>query len=216
VEPHGRLRTKIREILKKHLPTARDEIEKIWGQARTGTKDTPGATNPILDAAKKVDRKLPKGRVKSTGSEDDQQRVLDDLARDVVGEGADKEAEREKYLEKIKHEPFIVEPVSFPGSNFIEVEHLPDKIIIRLNTRHRFYREMWEPIEEIAKREAGSVSGAEAVRAARRTVEALTLMLVAYGKSESMDGDPRDRYGDLRMYWGQFLDSLMSKVKNVV
>ena len=41
-------------------------------------------------------------------------------------------------------------------------------------------------------------------------------MLIAYGKSESMDADPRESYGDLRMYWGQFLDSLMSKVKNVV
>lgn len=216
VEPHGQLRTKIREILKKHLPTARDEIEAIWGQVRTGAKDTPGTTNPILDAAKKVDRKMPKGRVKTPGSEDEQQQVLEDLATDVVGEGEDKAAERKKYLEKIKDEPFIIEPISFPGSNFMQVEHLPGKIIIRLNTRHRFYREMWEPIEEIAKREAGSVSGAEAVRAARRTVEALTLMLVAYGKSESMDGDPRERYGELRNYWGQFLDSLMSKVKNVV
>lgn len=216
VEPHGQLRTKIREVLKKALPTARDEIEKIWGQVRPAAKDSPGTTNPILDAAAKVDRKLPKGRVRSPGTEGEQQQVLEDLATDVVGEGEDKAAERKKYLEKIKEEPFIVEPVSFPGPNFMQIEHLPGKIIIRLNIRHRFYREMWEPIEEIAKREAGSVSGAEAVRAARRTVEALTLMLVAYGKSESMDGDPRERYGELRNFWCQFLDSLMSKVKNVL
>ncbi len=217
VEPHGQFRTSIREILQKARPAARDEIEKIWGQARNGAKDgTAIKPSPILDAAKNVDRRLPKGRAKTNETPDDRQRVLDDLARDVVGEGKEKEAERKKYLEKIKDLPFVVEPVSFAGSNFIEVEHLPDKIIVRLNTRHRFYREMWEPILEIAWREAGSVSGAEAVRAARRTVEALTLMLIAYGKSESMDGDPRERYGDLRMYWGQFLDSLMSKVKNIV
>ncbi len=218
VEPHGQLRKQIHDILKKKLDDARDEIEKIWGQARDGSKDAPGATSPILDAAKNVDRKLPKGRVKGPITPDDRQQVLDDLAADVVGEGEDKADERQKYLEKIKDLPFIVEPVPFSGggAHFIQVEHLPDKFIVRINTRHRFYREMWEPIEEIAKREAGSVSGAEAVRAARRTVEALTLMLIAYGKAESMDGDPRERYGELRMFWGQFLDSLMSKVKNVV
>jgi hypothetical protein len=217
VEPHGQFRAKIREVLKKALPTARDEIERIWGLARpSGPKDAPGKPNPLLDAAKNVDRKLPKGRVKGNEDPEDRQRVLDDLARDVVGEGKEKEGDRQKYLDKIQDQPFVVEPISFPGSNFMEVEHLPDKIIVRLNTRHRFYREVWEPIEEIAKREAGSVSGAEAVRAARRTVEALTLMLISYGKAESMDNTPRERYGDLRMFWGQFLDSLMSKVKNVV
>lgn len=217
VEPHGQLRTKLREILKTALPKAREEIERIWGQLRGGVQDSPpGKANPLLDAAKNVDRKLPKGRAKVNESEGDRKRVLDDLATDVVGEGDAKAKEREAYLEKIKGAPFVVEPVSFSGSNFMEVDHLPDKIIIRLNTRHRFYREMWEPIEEIARREAGSVSGAEAVRAARRTVEALTLMLIAYGKAESMHQDPREGYGDLRMFWGQFLDSMMSKVKNVV
>ncbi len=40
--------------------------------------------------------------------------------------------------------------------------------------------------------------------------------IVAYGKAESMDEEPRERYGELRGFWGHFLDSLMGKVKNVV
>jgi hypothetical protein len=31
-----------------------------------------------------------------------------------------------------------------------------------------------------------------------------------------MDNDPRNRYSELVMYWGQFLDGLMSRVKDVV
>jgi hypothetical protein len=99
---------------------------------------------------------------------------------------------------------------------FIDIEHLNGQVIIRLNTRHRFYREMWEPIRSIAQRTPGGVSGDEAVRAAKRTIEALTLLLIAYGKAESMDENPRERYGDLRSYWGQFADSLMGKVKDVM
>jgi hypothetical protein len=91
-----------------------------------------------------------------------------------------------------------------------------EKVVIRLNTRHRFYREMWEPIRSIAERLPGSVSGDEAVRTARRTIEALTLMVIAYGKAESLDDNPHERYMELRNYWGQFLDSLMGRVKDVL
>jgi hypothetical protein len=74
---------------------------------------------------------------------------------------------------------------------------------------------MWEPMREIASASPAVISGDAAVRAARRTLEAMSLLIVAYGKAESMDRDPHNRYGELRGYWGQFLDSLMGKVKNV-
>jgi len=118
-------------------------------------------------------------------------------------------------LNRIKDLPFVVESVDFPGTNFIDVQHLSGKVIIRLNTRHRFYREMWEPLKAVADRAAGGASDDEAVRVARRTIEALSSLLIAYGKAESMDEKPHEQYGDLRSYWGQFLDTLLGKVKNV-
>lgn len=128
----------------------------------------------------------------------------------------DNEDEKRKYLERIKDLPFVVESVDYPGNMFIDVIHLSGKVIIRINTRHRFYRELWEPLRDVAEKDPGVLSGAEATKAARRAVEALTLLLIAYGKAESMDSDPRNRYSELVMYWGQFLDGLMSKVKDVV
>jgi hypothetical protein len=110
----------------------------------------------------------------------------------------------------------VIESVSFPGQVFIDVQHFSNQVVIRLNTRHRFYRELWEPIREIAEQDPGTVSGDQAVRAARRTLEALSLLVVAYGKAESMDENPREKYMDLRNYWGQFLETLMGKVKDVV
>jgi hypothetical protein len=50
----------------------------------------------------------------------------------------------------------------------------------------------------------------------RFLIEALSLLIVAYGKAESMDDDPMEHDKDLRMLWGQFLNSLMGKVKDVV
>ena len=44
---------------------------------------------------------------------------------------------------------------------------------------------------------AGLTCPEELARAARRTGEALTLLWIAYGKAESMDENPQERYGDL-------------------
>ena len=54
------------------------------------------------------------------------------------------------------------------------------------------------------------------MRTARRTVETLTLPLIAYGKAESMTLAPAAQYGELRDRWGMFLDTLMTKVKDVL
>jgi hypothetical protein len=212
VEPHDALREGLKKLLKKPVQTARQSLEERWGKVAREDSDKKGEHVAVVEAAAEANRTLPKPRVKGPDPAEEQ-RVLDDLARDVGKETA---AEKQTYLEQIKDLPFVVESVDFPGTNFIDVQHLNDKVIIRLNVRHRFYREIWEPVREIADRSAGAVSGEQAVQAAKRTIEALTLLLIAYGKAESMDGDPLERYGELRSYWGQFLDSLLGKVKKVV
>lgn len=212
VEPHDELRAELRKRLQKPLEIARLKLDERWGAVARQSRTHEGEHGPVVDAAKEVNRTLPKARAKGVESPAEEKRILEDLAQDV---GHTDEADKRAYLSRIKELPFVVESVDFPGTNFIDVQHLSGKVIIRLNTRHRFYREMWEPLRAVADRAAGTVSGEEAVRVARRTIEALTLLLIAYGKAESMEEDPHEQYGDLRAYWGQFLDTLLGKVKNV-
>lgn len=214
VEPHGELRDKIRKLLTKHLKSARALIQDTWGKTAAEERDNFGEHAPVTTAVKEVNRVMPKGRVAVPPSKEEEQRILEDLAIDVVGR--ENEADKQKYLENIKDLPFVVESVDWPGNMFIDVKHISNKVIIRLNTRHRFYREMWEPLKDISQRDAGNVSGDEAVKAARRTIEAMTLLLIAYGKAESMHEDPMQQYSELKMYWGQFLDTMMTKVKGVI
>lgn len=213
VEPHGELRKRIRELLDRYIKQSRELIQEAWGQAAKREKDSQGEHGNITNAVTGVDAIMPKGPEKKGKTEGELQTALDDLARDV---GYDKEQDKKQYLEKIEKLPFVVESVDFPGKEFITTQHISDKVIIRLNTRHPFYRELWEPIKDISMREPGSVSGAEAVKTARRTIEALTLLVIAYGKAESMHQEPHEQYDDLRMFWGQFLSTLMNKVKGVV
>jgi hypothetical protein len=216
VEPHGELRDKLRAILARYHNSAREEIENHWGAVAKKAKTHKGEHTQLEEAVKNADRTMPKSRAKGPESEKDRGLLIEDLLRDV---GITEENEREKYLEKIKDLPFVVESVDYPGTSFIELQHLGGEVgqvIIRMNTRHRFYRDLWEPIRAIAEADASVISQEVAKQTARRTLEALSLLVVAYAKAESMHDSPDDQYRDLRSYWGQFLDTLLGKVKNVI
>lgn len=212
VEPHGELREKIRAVLRKYVPMARKEIEERWGKASRDDLDHEGEHAPIMDAVKDVDSTMPKSRTPEVAS-DQVKTELENLAADTGH--ADTQEKKDDYIERIRALPFVVESMDFPGKAFIDVRHLNNQVIIRLNTRHRFYRELWAPLSDIAHRDPGTVSGDDAVKASRRAVEGLALLIVAYGKAQSMDDQP-DKYDDLTSYWGQFVDTLMGKVKDVI
>lgn len=213
VEPHGELRDKLREYLKKHIPSARKLIDETWGTAAREQHEASGEHAAILDAVKNVDAVMPKPRVEPQVDTPPADVALKELAEDA---GFTKPDDQKKYVEDKKNLPFVIESVNFPGNVFMSTTHVANQVIIRLNTRHPFYREMWEPLKAISERDPGTVSGDEAVKAARRSVEAMSLLLISYGKAESMHTNPVDQYGDLTQYWGQFLGTLLNKVKNVL
>ena len=212
VEPHGDLRNRIRELLAKFIKPARVRIQEAWSEVEKEDKDTVGEHGNVAGAVSDVNKTMPSGPKKEETTEGHLERALDELAKDV---GYDKEEDKKQYLDTIKKLPFVIESVDFPGREFITTDHISNKVIIRLNTRHPFYRELWEPIKNIAERDAGSVSGTEAVKTAQRTIEALTLLVIAYSKAESMHQNPHEQYGDLKSFWGQFLATLMTQVKGV-
>jgi len=213
VEPHGELRNEIRGRLKKYLKIARDLLDEAWGKAAQAHKEKMGEHASMTEAVKDANATMPKGKAKGPDSKSEEQQILSDLAKDVVGDDHEK---KQEYLNKIKDLPFVVESVDFAGNEFIDIKHLSKRVIIRLNTRHKFYREMWEPVNSIAQKDAGTISVDEAISTCKRTIEALTLLLISYGKAESMEENPDEKYRDLTMYWGQFLNSLMTKVKNII
>lgn len=112
---------------------------------------------------------------------------------------ANTEADKAEYIERIRGLPFVVGSVDYSGKQFIDVRMVNNQVIIRVDIRHCFYREIREPLRQLAESSAGSVSGEDAVRAARRAVEGLTLMSVAHGKALSMQEKP-DEYDDLTSY----------------
>jgi hypothetical protein len=213
VEPHDELRTEIRTFLNGCIEEARNSLNNIWGEVAKKSNKGSGEHLPVLQAVKEANLTLPKSRVKTKISDQEKARIIVELAQDVVGEDKKKQ---EEYREAIKDLPFVVESVDIRGNLLIDTQHIDGKVIITFNTRHRFYREMWEPLRRIADAMPGSISGDEATKAARRSIEALTLLIIAYGKAESMDDNPREHFAELRSDWGKFTESLMGKVKDVI
>lgn len=162
--------------LDRYMRVARKSIQDVWGKVAKEEQQHSGEHAGVTAAAKEADRVMPKGRATGPESKKERQQILADLANDVVKD--DDERAKQDYLQKIEDQPFVIESVDWAGPTFIDIKHLSDKVIIRLNTRHRFYREMWEPLKGISQRDAGNVSGEEAVRASRRAIEALTLLEV--------------------------------------
>jgi hypothetical protein len=211
VEPHGELRKLIRDALKKHVPTARKLIDEQWGAKSREEQDSVGEHAAVVEAVREINLQMPQSRAESDTSPEALTGTLAVLAADV---GLKKE-ELPAFIEKRKDLPFIVESVDFPGSMFLTTQHIGGKVIIRLNTRHKFYREVWEPIKAIADRDPSTITGIEAAKTASRTISALQLLLIAYGKAESMHHNPVEQYEDLLNHWGQFLSTMLGKIKDI-
>ena len=213
VEPHGQLRDQLRAAFSGLIEEARKERERRWDELKREREEYRGEHIEITEAITETNRKLPKSRAKDTGGPEAHAEELTKLASDV---GKKSEEERDEYVERVREQPIVIESVDLAGTGFMDVQHIGGQVIIRINIRHRFYKELYAPIKAISDQDPGTVSGVEAVATARRTVEALTVLIAAYAKAESMNENPLEAYGMLRDFWGMFLSQMMSDVRNVL
>ncbi|MGW1890131.1 ATP-binding protein [Streptomyces sp. NPDC002004] len=211
--PDDELRETLREIAKKIIPAARAELQRIWGQQKRESAEHAGEHAPIVKEVKNAERTMPKSRVKDKPSPAQLDRAYDDMAKDA---GKTTEEEKEAYAQGIADLPFVIETVDFPGDQIFELTHLGEQTFIRLNSRHTFYREMYEPLKQITDgADAGGASGVVA-STAKRALEAITLLIVAYAKAETQHATPDTQYAELRKHWGSFTQLYMDKIKDVL
>ncbi|MFE3455979.1 ATP-binding protein [Nocardiopsis aegyptia] len=211
--PADELRKTLRKIAEDVIPKAREEIQRVWGEENRKSADKAGEHAPLIKALKDADRTMPKRRVKQTPTPAQLDREYDNLAKDA-GRGTTEE-EKTAYKQEIRDLPFVIETVDVPGDDLFQITHLKDQTIIRLNERHLFYQELYEPLKLLSQ-ESNTGTGSSASGTARRAIEAITLLLVAYAKAESMHETPVDQYKELRKWWGSFTEQYLTKIKGVL
>ncbi len=206
VVPQYELRNRIRQMLKPFVSTARKAVQEQWREQDRKSKANGGEHESVVTRAGDIDKALAKGRAPAP-SEAAKLQIYRDLAKDV---GHDDPKAVEEYVERVKDRPFTVETVDVPGKQFLDIQYLGgSSIVVRVNKRHKFYREIWARLLAVKE---GEVEASEDMKAlARRATDAFTLMVIAYARATAMSDDP-DEYEELNSWWGTFLDTLMSKV----
>lgn len=203
-EPVSKLREKIKQFIERPILAARREILDRWDQTAKTEHQRTKEHQQAQSVAERVEQTLPRGKAGLNITPQQEERIVSDLLFDL-GIDPEKEPEKVKEVEQQIHEqPITFSDGAWPGKEFFEITHLNGKAIIRLNHRHPFIRQIYDPIKEMAKTNSENVSVEDALRLMRKADIALDVLFMAYSKAENLHSDPERAYGELRSYWGMF------------
>lgn len=210
--PVNKLREELRTWLVRPVKQARSEIRRHWNDVETKERaDSEGEHDAATGAAARAEQTAPQGRAGQGVSEDQENKVIDDVIEDLQLDpiaDADKAA---SIRERIKNSPITIVDVSWPGKELFEINHLNARAILKLNHRHPFIRNVYDPLKKVANDGGEGLTPEEIIELARRTETALDILFLAYAKAENMHQDP-SVFDDLRSYWGQFTQAYLKEV----
>lgn len=208
VVPVLKLRDELRKFLEKPIKAARKEIRRHWNE-----KDTEESiANPEHDVAeetvKMAEPTMPRGRAGVGLSKADEDRVIDDVVRKALGVDASPQ-EREVITARLGEFPISVVDDAWPGKELLEITHLNERAVVKLNQQHPLLSGVYSELKALADRDPTEVDSADAVELARKAKVTIDLLLMAYAKAESMSSSPEEAYGELRSDWGRFASTYL-------
>ncbi len=203
--PVDKLREELRSWLDRPIRTARRAIRSHWNevetQKRAGSSDHSSAT----DAAARAEQTAPHGQAGQDLTNDDVEQILDDVLTDLHLEPGDDDADEiQKIREQITSKPITIIDGNWAGKELFEISHLNGKAILKLNHRHPFVRDVYDPLKKVAKDGIDGLDNEDLVELTRKAEVAIDVLFLAYAKAENMHRHPDEQYDELRTYWGQF------------
>ncbi|MDO8223942.1 ATP-binding protein [Bacillus cabrialesii] len=202
--PVGKLRAEIRKKLDKPIRAARKQIQELFvktsiEQRKSDVEHTP-ATKAVIEAEK---TSIP-GRAALNTPESIVNETIQDILEDA---GLDKTKDKEladKMTKQINEQPITLVDSSWPGKELMDITHFNGKAVVKLNHRHPFIKEIYNPIKEAANQEPSNINPDELIDLARKVESAIDVLFMAYAKAENMHMNPDEVYSDLRTQWGIF------------
>lgn len=234
-EPVDRLRDKLRDLLVPTVKTLRKRItnERIAQENKDLT--TQGIHSGAEDIAAENEQTAPPGQSGTDVTEDERDQKVDEAVDSATSSAGPNAPPPAAVKSRVKQLPFSILDLEWPGKEFIEIEHLGQNTIIKLNKRHPFFTKVYSkilkatngtvPLETLEAELAGNtdpttptepMTEAEVRSMAHIVQIGLDLLLVAYAKAESMERDPDEKYGDLRSHWGLFLYNMIQRLKETM
>ena len=195
----------LKKTLKDQIePTRRTslaEIRDLW--FKTKAKDTldenrgqPSGHEDAENAARKTPQPI---------NQLDKDKDLKDEATalsNTISETADAR-QKEEWANRFTAFPFTIMDADWPGSEFMQTNHLGGNDVLRYNARHLF----WQELDNIRKT---VMSDGADEGTAQRLRSLIDLLLLSFSKAEAMvdpkmQQTPESLLEYLRMNWGQYL-----------
>lgn len=213
VEPIEKLREELRKVFQKPVIAARKRIRELWKESEDAERnqqnavDVSGGRSRIEETVKEADTTMPHSRGGQTITPDEQNNALRSAAVEM---GITEPEQQEKFIRESSQKPMRVLDTEWSGRGLLDIEHLNTTVMVKINRRHPFIREVYLPLkEELVKSDLDFEGGNHHLL--RLAVEGIDLLFSAYAKAESMSPTPEEDYMELREDWGKFAAVYLKK-----
>lgn len=204
-EPVDKLRQDLRKSLKRSVGIARKNIRALWTQIKQDEEKQQGLLfhEESENAVQRAEINSPPGKAGMNLSQQEQERIVLNLLEDLgVNPKTDKKTVKE-IRRKIASLPVTFVDVSYPGKDLFDIEHLNGKAIVKINHRHPFVQEIYDPLKELTKIDPEDIEPQEAISLAVKAQLGLEVLFMAYASAENRHHEPEKAFGDLRNDWGR-------------
>jgi hypothetical protein len=209
-EPVKKLKEEIKHILEKPIKAARNKIQETFEKTQTENRKNNLQHSPAINAVSEAEKTSLPGRAGMNVSESDAQAVIDEVIEDI---GATNNQDLANEIKKqIQERPIMLVDSSWPGKELFEIMHLNGRAIVKINHRHPFIKEIYNPIKEVANSTGEGLDANDILDLARKIEAAIDVLFMAYAKAENLHSNPDEAYSDLRTQWGYFSAAYVREV----
>lgn len=213
-EPVNKLREELRNNLKKPIERARKDIREHWQDVEARERLESGDDHcDAHDAVDEFDQTGPRGRANPDITPDEIDEAIREIIEDMGYEPDDPEAVRkaEWVRRSLDSRSATILDGTWPGKELLDIRHLAGKVVVTVNRRHPFFKDLVEPLRAIAEGEPDDLDPAETIGLLKKLDAGIDLLMIAYARAENMHLDPDRAYGDLRNHWGTFAAGLINE-----
>lgn len=201
-EPVKKLKEQIRDLLEKPIRAARKMITDTFAKTSNEQRKNDIEHTQAIAAVAEVEKTSLPGRAGMNVSENEQQQIIQDILEDVGVSNNQELANNIK--QQIEERPIMIVDSSWPGKELFDITHLNGRAVVKVNHRHPFIKDIYDPIKEVANNRGEELETAEIVELARKIEAAIDVLFMAYAKAENLHSNPDEVYSDLRTQWGYF------------
>lgn len=210
--PVMKLREELRTWLDRPVRLARKEIRRHWGDVETQQQAQAGAHEQATDAVARVDETSAPGQAGQAVTQEQAEQIINDLLFEDLQLTEANDADTIAHIrQEIEDKPIILVDARWSGSELFEINHLNGKAIVKINHRHPFWRDVYDPIKDVVRSGGNAAGEEELIVLLRKADAAIDALVLAYAKAENMHKDP-EQFDQLRDFWGTFTRAYLNEI----